>query len=1040
MITQILQFLLKQSRALYFLIVLITIAGFLAFQSLPSDVYPELAFPRIAVIGTVGDIAPDRVLLTVTRPLEEAASQAYRVKWIRSKTIRGASELSIEFQPSTDMNFAWQQVQARIAEIRANLPPSASLIVEPVTPAIFPVLNYNITSDTVPESELYNTVRYEIEPRLLQVPGVARAITQAGKIPEVAVQVDPDKLAAYKISIVDVAAALTRTNQVEVLGRVDDRYKQNLIVGPGESIRPEQLYDLVVARSGSEPIYLKDIAKITNSFRDPLSVISADGKEGIVVNIFRQPSSNVVAVSDGVAAEMERIKTTLPAGVKISKAYDQSRLVRQALHSILKEIAIGIIFIIAILFAFLRSWKSTLVAALTIPLCAAAAFATMALLHQSLNLMSLGGLAIALGLVIDDAIVIVENIHRQLQKGLTSSQAVIAAVNELAGPVTSSTATTLVVFLPLGFISGVAGQFFTALTITLASAVAFSLFLALFVVPIFCAQVMKQETHAARKNEESSKQKAAWYRRTLRTSLRHPVVAALSAILILFASCSLFGRIGTDFLPEMDEGSYVLDYLMPAGTSLPQTDQICQRIEKILSETPEVMAWTRRTGAELGLFATQPNTGDILVVLRPHDQRKRSTSEVMDEQRSKIAERIPQVETEFHPILADQLNDLAGAGNPVEIRVFGEDRAAIRSVAETIEAKLKNVHGLVDLALTSQDSAPQFDIKVDPLRAGRLLLTPLDVTDQVKAAFLGQVATQMRQGDKFVDVRVRLPDKIRFNPSMIGQLQILGKNGAILPLDAIATISQINAEVEILREHQQRYVSVEASIEGRDLGSTIQEVRIVLKPIALPPGVSVTIGGIYLSQQESFQQLLLVLFLATALVYLMMIIQFRSFLQPLSILLVLPLGMLGVELALIGTGTPLNVSSFMGLILLVGLVVKNGIILLEYANRLQEQGLSRDDALVEAGIIRLRPILMTTLCTLLALTPLWLGHGAGSELHRPLAITVIGGLSLSTLFTLVFVPLLSRVMMRRKVASHPAKHSSATSNDYDPEEDHQRAQ
>lgn len=1038
MITQILQFLLKQSRALYFLIVLITISGFLAFQSLPSDVYPELAFPRIAVIGTVGDIAPDRVLLTVTRPLEEASSQAYRVRWIRSKTIRGASELSIEFQPGTDMNFAWQQVQARIAEIRANLPPSASLIVEPVTPAIFPVLNYNITSDTVPDSELYNTVRYEIEPRLLQVPGVARAITQAGKVPEVAVQVDPEKLAAYKISIVDVATALTRTNQIEVLGRVDDRYKQNLIVGPGESIKPEQLYDLVVARSGTEPIYLKDIATIANSFRDPLSVISADGKEGIVVNIFRQPSSNVVAVSDGVAAEMERIKTTLPAGVKISKAYDQSRLVRQALASILKEIAIGIAFIIAILFAFLRSWKSTLVATLTIPLCAAAAFATMALLHQSLNLMSLGGLAIALGLVIDDAIVIVENIHRQLHKGLAPNEAAIAAVQELAGPVTSSTATTLVVFLPLGFISGVAGQFFTALTITLASAVAFSLFLALFVVPIFCAQVMKQEHHA-KESESSNGQKGAWYRQLLRTSLRHPLVAGLSAILILAATYFLFARIGTDFLPEMDEGSYVLDYLMPAGTSLPQTDQICQRIEKILGETPEVMAWTRRTGAELGLFATQPNTGDILVVLRPHDQRKRSTSEIMDEQRSKIAEQIPQVETEFHPILADQLNDLAGAGNPVEIRVFGEDRAAIRSVAEAIEAKLKNVHGLVDLALTSQDSAPQFDIKVDPLRAGRLLLTPLDVTDQVKASFLGQVATQMRQGDKFVDVRVRLPDKIRFNPAMIGQLQIFGKNGAVLPLDSIATISQINSEVEILREHQQRYVSVEASIEGRDLGSTIEEIRSVLKPITLPTGVSVTIGGIYLSQQESFQQLLLVLMLATALVYLMMVIQFRSFLQPLSILLVLPLGLLGVELALIATSTPLNVSSFMGLILLVGLVVKNGIILLEYANRLQDQGHSPDEALVEAGIIRLRPILMTTLCTLLALTPLWLGHGAGSELHRPLAITVIGGLSLSTLFTLIFVPLLSRFVMRKQVVLQTTTHESAPSNDHEPQHDHQRS-
>lgn len=1006
MIANALGVLLKQSRAMYFALALITALGIVAFASLPSDVYPELAFPRIAVIATAGDIAPDRVLLTVTRPLEEAASQAYRVRWIRSKTIRGASELSVEFQPGTDMNFAWQQVQARIAEVRPRLPASVSLIIEPVTPSIFPVLNYNISSDTLPASDLYNIVRYEMEPRIVQVPGVARAITQAGKIPEIAVQVDPEKLKAYKISISDVANAIGRTNQVEVLGRVDERYQQNLIVGPGEAKVEEDLYGLVVSRSGSEPVFLKDIATISQGYRDPLSIISADGKEGIVLNIFRQPSSNVVAVSDGVAAELQQMKKNLPPGIKIKKAYDASRLVRQALVSILDEIAIGILLIVVILFLFLRSWKSTLIAATTIPLCAAASFATMSLLGQSLNLMSLGGLAIALGLVIDDAIVIVENMHRQLQKGLVPAEAAVASVRELAGPIISSTATTLVVFLPLGLISGVTGQFFSALTVTLASAVAFSLLLALFVIPVICAQVMR----ATKASEAPTN--TGFYPTFLATVLRKSAIAGVFALLILGTSVALFNKVGTDFLPEMDEGSYVLDYFMPAGTSLAQTDVVCRRIESILSESPEVMAWTRRTGVELGLFATQPNTGDILVVLKPHGDRKRSTTEVMDEQREKIAAAIPEVETEFHPILADQLNDLAGAGNPVEVRVFGEDRAAIRAVAHAIEEKMAKVRGLVDVAITSQDNAPQFDIQVDPWRAGRLLLTPLDVTDQVKDAMLGRVATQMRQGDKFVDVRTRLPDSTRLNSSEIAQLPIFGHNGAMLPLGSIATIRQVNSEIEILREHQQRYVAVEASVEGRDLGSTIDEIRKSLEPIHLPAGVSVNIGGIYVTQQETFNQLLLVLLLATTLVYLMMVIQFRSFRQPLAILIVLPLGLLGVELALIATKTPLNISSFMGLILLVGLVVKNGIILLEYTNRLQSQGRTVDEALVEAAGVRLRPILMTTLCTLLALLPLWLGHGAGAELHRPLAITVIGGLSVSTIFTLVFVPVLYRLMRR----------------------------
>ncbi|MBI2811438.1 MAG: efflux RND transporter permease subunit [Candidatus Melainabacteria bacterium] len=411
MIVRLLELLMRQSRAVYLMLFVLCVIGVLAFNSLSSDVYPNLAFPRIAVIASVGDIEPDRVLLTVTRPLEEAASQTYHVRWIRSKTIRGATELSIEFQPGTDMTFAWQQLQARIAEIRNTLPPNVALIVEPVSPAIFPILNYNISSANISATDLYQIVRYQIEPRIIQVAGVARVKTQAGKIPEIAVEVDPDKLKSNRLSISDVANGIARTNRIDVLGRVDQHYQQNLVVGPGEARGPADLRDLVITRQGSDPVFLKDIAAVSNSYRDPVSIISADGKEGLVVNIFRQPNSNVVAVADAVEAEIATLRKELPPGIEIKKVYDESSLVRQALASILDEIAVGIFFIAAILLIFLRSWKSTVIAALTIPLCAAASFATMALLGESLNLMSLGGLAIALGLVIDDAIVIVENIQ-----------------------------------------------------------------------------------------------------------------------------------------------------------------------------------------------------------------------------------------------------------------------------------------------------------------------------------------------------------------------------------------------------------------------------------------------------------------------------------------------------------------------------------------------------------------------------------------------------------------------------------------------------
>ncbi|MBS1954484.1 MAG: efflux RND transporter permease subunit [Cyanobacteria bacterium SZAS-4] len=1021
MTARILELLIRQSRAVYLVMLFIVVLGVVSFHSLASDVYPNLAFPRIAVIASVGDMDPDRVLLLVTRPLEEASSQAYRVRWIRSKSIRGASELSIEFQPGTDMTFAWQQVQARIAEVRTSLPAGTTLIVEPVSPAIFPILNYNITSDSMTATDLYNLVRYQIEPRIIQVSGVARAKTQAGKVPEIAVEVDPEKLKSNRLSISDVANGIARTNRLDVLGRVDQHYQQNLVVGPGEATGAADLRNLVISRSGSDPVFLKDIASVSNSYKDPVSIISADGEEGIVLNIFRQPSSNVVAVSDAVTAEIESIEKELPSSVKIRKVYDESLLVRQALSSILDEIGVGIFFITVILFLFLRSWKSTIIAALTIPLCAAASFATMALLGQSLNLMSLGGLAIALGLVIDDAIVIIENIHRQLSAGLAPKQAAIAAVSELAAPVISSTSTTLVVFLPLGLLTGVTGQFFSALTITLASAVAFSLFLALFVIPILCAQWLKAPQHELSIEEarqhEAPEPHHQWYQRLLKSFLElPPFIAVTAAAGILATSALLFGKIGTDFLPSVDEGSYVLDYLMPAGTSLAETDRVCKRIESIIAQTDEVSAWTRRTGAELGLFATQPNTGDILVVLKPHGKRKRTTEEVMDEQRERIAQVVPEAEIELHPILADQLNDLSGSRNPVDVRVFGEDPTAIRSVAEALQEKMRKIKGLVDIALTSQDYSPQFSVHVDPWRAGRLLLSPLDVSDQVKDALLGRVSTQIKEGDKFIDVRVRLPDKVRLDADQIAQLPIFGKNGAMLPLGSLGAVQQVRGTTEIQREHQQRYVAVEASISDRDLGSTIAEVKHVAKEVHVPPGVSVNVGGVYLSQQETFIQLLAVLMLAATLVYLLMVIQFRSVRQPLAIIAVLPLGMLGVELALLFTRTPFNVSSFMGLILLVGLEVKNGIILLEYANRLQSKGRSLQAALIEAGAVRFRPIIMTTLCTLLALIPLWLGHSAGAELHRPLAITVIGGLTFSTLFTRIFVPSFSRLLSDRRTS------------------------
>lgn len=1000
----------SQRRAIYAVFLLVAIGGVFAFTRLGRDVYPELNFPRIVVIASAGDISPERLLVSVTQYIEEAASHVYKVRWIRSKTIRGGTEVYVEFEPGTDMSFAMQQLESRLAEIRNLLPAESRLIVEPVTPAIFPVINYNLWSKTITLGDLYTIARYQIEPLLSQVKGVARVTVQGGDVPEVSIEVDPQKVYSYGLSMSQLATAINQSNRIHVVGRLDERYQQNLVVTSDEALNLADFRQMVIKNNpNGSPVFLKDVATVKEGYADRLRLVSVHGRPGMVLNVFRQPNANILDVSEGVAKKLSEISSSLPSDFRMDHAYDESRLVREAIASIFEAIIIGVGLIVVVLLVFLRSWRATILAALTIPLSALSAFGIMALMGQSFNLMSLGGIAIAIGLVIDDAIVVIENIHTQLSKGMDSLSAARQAFHELVAPITSSTITTVVVFVPLGLLSGVAGQFFTALTVTLASAVLYSLVLSLTLTPLMAAQWLKADQRLGTTDSITNRWQRA-YGTFLTHVLRQRLVVLFLSIAILVSSLLMFNRLGTDFLPKLDEGSYVLDYLLAPGTSLEQTDKACNQIEGVLRETPEVETWTRRTGVELGLFATEPNTGDILVVLKPAKERSRNSEEVMDEQRHKLEAILPGVEFEFHPMLEDQLNDMAGVSNPIEVRIFGEDPKSLAELAETVKEKLEKIPGLVDVAVSSQEGAPEIHIRPDAYKCARLDLTPAAIADQTKVALLGLPATQMKRGDKLIDVRIRLSDEIRFDPTKLKEIPIVGKNGSILPLGALAKIERVQGEREIHRENRQRYLSVDANIEGRDLGTVVAEIKKDIATVAVPTGLFIIIAGLYQSQQESFTQLFWVLTLGAVLVYVVMVAQFRSLKQPLAIFSAVPLSLLGVECALLYTNTPLNISSFMGLILLVGLIVKNGIILLEYSNRLSREGVAPDEAIVTAGVIRLRPILMTTLCTLFGLIPLALGFGTGAEIQKPLAITVIGGLSISTVITLIVVPVINRLL------------------------------
>jgi multidrug efflux pump subunit AcrB len=670
-------------------------------------------------------------------------------------------------------------------------------------------------------------------------------------------------------------------------------------------------------------------------------------------------------------------------------------------------IVIGGLLAVLVLIAFLRDWRVTAIAAVSLPLTMVGTFFVLHLAGGTVNLMSLGGLAIAIGLVIDDAIVVVENIHRHRAAGEPVATAAEKGTQELLAAVVGSTLTTVVVFVPLGLLQGVVGQFFEALSLTLAAAVLLSLVYALLFIPNaagrFLRERREQSAHLGWLSER--------YRSLLQASVRRPRLVASLTLAFAALGGLLYLRLGTGFLPDMDEGGYVIDYWTPEGTSLAETDRMVHRIEEVVARTPEVAGFARRTGTELGLFATEQNRGDIVVKLKPPSARKRRGEEIIEAQRAVFAAQMPGMTIEFVQLLQDMLGDLEGNPEPIEVKIFGDDLATLAQLAARTAEGLKKIPGLVDLVVPQRGN-PEVDVRIDPTRAARVGFSAEQVAAQLTTGLLGQVATSFRRGDRLIDVRVRFPDRYRFDLDWIREFPLAAPSGAIVPLSGTATVKLAQGEAQLFREDLKQMVPVTARLEGRDLGSGVRDVEAALRGATWPIGYSYRIGGLYESQQASFRSMMLVLSVGVLLVFGVLVAQFRRFTPALVILSAAPLSLVGAFGLLLLTGTPLNVSSFMGLILLIGLIVKNGIILVDYAELVAARGGDPVEALVEAGAVRLRPILMTTLCTLFGLLPLALGLGSGAELQKPLAIAVIGGLSVSTVVTLIFVPTILSSLQR----------------------------
>ncbi|OLC53974.1 MAG: hypothetical protein AUH92_04860 [Acidobacteria bacterium 13_1_40CM_4_69_4] len=996
---------LDRHRTLVFTITIgLMFAGLLSLRRLGSGIYPEVEFPRIVVVARSGDVPPEQMQASVVRPLEESLATVIGVRRIRTRIIRGAAEIALQFAEGTDMWRALQLTDAAIGRARDQLPPGTEIESEKITPADFPILSFNVIGGT-PTSRR-EAAEFIVRPAFSRAPGVGRVEVVGGDPREVEVVVDPNRLAALHLRPSQVAQRVGSAIVRRAVGRYDDRRQLVTVMAETDAADPASLRRLPVASGPNGSIALGDVAQVFEGAPDRTLAVHAPEGDAVQVSVSRV----VGASAPDVVREVQSIAAALrlPEEIRLVLVYNQGELIRRSILGIRDAILIGITLTIGVLAFFLRDIRAGMLAALSVPVTLLVTFLAVDLAGQTLNLMSLGGMAVAIGLVIDDAIVVVEAITRRIEEGEAPPLAVRAGLGEITAPVVGTTVTTVVVFVPLAFLSGIVGDFFAALALTLVSAVLISLFFAVFVLPLIAARLLRPRPGARARKSGALGARYAW---TLRRVLHRPALAAVAIVALVVLGSLVASRIPSGFLPEMDEGAFVLDYFLPAGTSLEATNAAALRVESILGQTPGIVSWTRRTGAELGpITATQLNRGDIAVLLGPRRSRP-DAEEIIGTVRARVEQEMPGVRIEFVQILEDVLNDLAGNPRPLEVRILGEDRKALVRIAADVEGRLQDTPHLVDYYRGVEGDVPMLRYALDADAAARAGLATADVGEDLATALRGAQVGTVPRLDRLVPVRVRFPDEVRFRPEALASWPIALGTSAV-PISSVARVVAGTGASVLLRENLSPAAVATADVEGGDLGGLVKEVGRRLRDLTLPPGYRIEVGGRAESQARAFRQLLVVLGLGIMAVFAVLVAQFRAGRAALLVLFTVPPALAGGVLFLAAARVPLNVSSLMGLVLLVGLVVKNGILLVEVALHRLEDGLPLSAALRGAGRRRLRPILMTTLCTVFGLLPLAFSLGAGSELQRPLAVAVIGGLLFSTVATLFVLPGLARFFLR----------------------------
>ncbi len=1007
----------RSTRTIFFFAAILTLAGmYLAFQ-VPISVFPDTNFPRIVIGVDNGVMPPEQMEVTITRPIENAVNSVPGLQTVRSITSRGSAEVSLFFDWNVDMIRQLQLVDAALSKVAQTLPSTVHIATNRLTFATFPILGYSLTSDTVPQTQLWELATYQLKPSLNRVPGVSTVLVQGGKVPEDHIVPNMALMASSGVTISDLSSAIEASNILDSPGLYETNHQLVLGLVGAQVHDADQLRQLVVKTTpAGAPVRVADVATVEQATMPVYTSVTANGKPAVLITISRQPSSNTVAVADAIAAQVAELRRNLPPSVKLEPFYDQSQLVRDSIASVRDAIMIGLLLACVILFLFLRDWTSSLIAGLVIPVTIAGTVVTLWLLGQSFNLMTLGGLAAAIGLVIDDAIVVVENVVMHRDNGEGRVEAVRKALREITVPLIGSTITPVVVFLPLISTSGVIGSFFRALAVTMTAALLTSLVLALTWTPGLSLVLLKDAPQKEHDTGRFMQCILQVHHRVLAWSLRRPMWLGAACLVLIIGTWAGYQALGSDLLPEMDEGGFILDYIMPAGSSLTETNRVLTHVEQILQSTPEVESTSRRTGLQMGLAAvTEANYGDFTVKLK--SKRDRSIDDVMSDVRAQVRAKEPELDVEFTQVLQDMIGDLSNAPEPIQIKLFSPDAEMLTQLAPRVGDSIGKIPGVVDVenGIDNTISGPATSFQVNPTMAARFGFTPKEISQDATAILDGLPATDplIANGRPYT-IRVRLGDEHRSSLDAIENTVFNSASGHTATLGSLANIGQLPPQNEIRRENLQQLAVVTGRLEGTDMGTGIARVQRTVESLHLPPSVRVTYGGTYEEQQKSFQDLLRVLLLALALVFGVLLAEFRDFPAPIAILTSSVLSISGVILALLVTRTTFNVASFMGLIMVIGIVAKNGILLLDADERFRAEGASAADAMMQAAQRRLRPIMMTAIAAVCGMLPLAFALGAGSQMLQPLAIAVIGGLILSMVLSLVVTPVVYFLLTRKR--------------------------